>query len=88
MLGGIVTPSVGRIVHVLGGPVERNGADRAPAIITRVWSDTLVNVTAFPDADAPMRVTSIQVFPDEEAARAWCAENPNRSGAAFWPARV
>lgn len=81
-------PSVGRIVMVIGGAAEANGTDQAPAIITRVWNDTLVNVTVFPDVPTTGRHTSIQLFPDEGAGRAWLAESPNRSVVAYWPARV
>ena len=38
-------PTVGRIVHFY----DRIGALATPAIITRVVSATLVNLTAFPD---------------------------------------
>ena len=38
-------PAVGRIVHAFANPTQANGADIAPAIITRVWSDQTVNVT-------------------------------------------
>jgi len=80
-------PSIGRIVIVVGEAVARNGGDLAPAIITRVHSPELINATTFPDADAPMRVTSIRLFEDEDAARAYIAPF-ERAVAAFWPARV
>lgn len=37
-------PSAGRVVHVLVDPKVNNGSDVAPAEITRVWSDTCVNL--------------------------------------------
>ncbi|MER5601526.1 hypothetical protein [Streptomyces sp. NPDC002265] len=43
-------PSVGRIVHVPMDPATNNGADAAPAVITRVWNDTTVNVRILADA--------------------------------------
>jgi hypothetical protein len=43
-------PSVGRIVHVPMDPATNNGADFAPAVITRVWNDTTVNVRVLADA--------------------------------------
>ncbi len=81
--------SLGRIVLVTGKPVEANGTATVPAIVTRVWSDDLVNVTAFRDiAGEPQRLTSIKIHQDEDSARAWVAEDPNRSVAAYWPPRV
>lgn len=43
-------PSVGRIVLVSMDPLKNNGTDAAPAVITRVWSATTVNVRVLPDA--------------------------------------
>lgn len=43
-------PSVGRIVRVPMDPTTNNGADEAPAVITRVWNDTTVNVRILADA--------------------------------------
>ncbi len=42
-------PAVGRIVHVPVDPKLNNGADIAPAVITRVWSDTYVNLRVLHD---------------------------------------
>lgn len=41
--------AVGRIVHVIVDPQTNNGSDVAPAIITRVWSDTGVNLRVIRD---------------------------------------
>lgn len=43
------TPSVGRIVLVGHDPAFNNGSTIAPAIITRVWSDTVINVRVLHD---------------------------------------
>jgi hypothetical protein len=40
-------PSVGRIVLVPMDPGTNNGAEVAPAIVTQVWSDDLINVRVF-----------------------------------------
>ncbi len=32
-------PSLARMVLVVGGPANSNGADVAPAVVTRVWSE-------------------------------------------------
>jgi hypothetical protein len=42
-------PSVGRIVLVPIEPEMNNGATIAPAIITRVWNDTTVNLRVLAD---------------------------------------
>lgn len=47
------TPSVGRIVLVPIEPEMNNGATVAPAIITRVWSDTTVNLRVLTDSQNP-----------------------------------
>lgn len=52
------TPSLGRIVLVPIEPEMNNGADTAPAIITRVWSDTTVNVRVLADSECLLWRTS------------------------------
>lgn len=86
-------PSLGRIVHVLVSPSINNGSDIAPAIVTRVFGDSCVNVRVLLD-NTPGRAdewaTSRILHADEATAR---AENnkslPSGVGAhAFWPSRV
>lgn len=38
------TPSLGQVVLVPADPKANNGASEAPATITRVWNDHMVNV--------------------------------------------
>ncbi|WP_326829693.1 hypothetical protein OIE13_06025 [Streptosporangium sp. NBC_01810] len=85
-------PSIGRIVHVIVDPAKNNGTDIAPAIITRVWSETpdswCVNYKIFYDGEAaPGYTTSAYLFENEEAART-SAEPAIPGSRAFWPARV
>ncbi len=70
-------PSIGRIVLFRGE--KSNGANEHPAIVTRVWSDTCVNLTVFLDNGAPFVVTSATQDEDVESGslRAW-----------RWPPRV
>ena len=77
--------SLGRIVLVVGGPAVSNGTDVGPAIINRVWTDQMVNVTVFPDAgiSPALAATSVPLFDTEDEAR---TRLPNT--AAFWPPRV
>jgi len=83
-----MTPSIGRIVHVVGNQASSNGADVAPAIITRVLDDGLLNLTVFPDYGAPVPATSVKLVEDEAAARALSEGKGYTITAAFWPPRV
>lgn len=79
-------PSLGRIVLAVCPQAKSNGADVAPAIITRVWGEHqaggwTVNVMVLPDSGTPVAATSVRLFEDEEAARA-------NGFAAYWPPRV
>lgn len=90
--------AVGRIVHVFVDPAANNGADVAPAMITRVWSDRMVNVRVIRDnalADATDWKTSITLFPARKDAEVdfeqLCQKfetPPARPHAGFWPERV
>lgn len=51
-------PSVGRIVLVPIDPTMNNGSNVAPAIITRVWSETTVNLRVLADGDSILWRTS------------------------------
>jgi hypothetical protein len=90
------TPAIGRIVHVSMNPAENNGADAAPAVITRVWSDTCVNVRVLADSHAVDWRTSVTLWETPEALKTHheklisqgvVAEGSRPSGA-FWPPRV
>lgn len=67
-----------------------NGAEVVPAIITRVWSDTLVNVQAFLDSGPVVAKTSVKLYDTPEAAEAG-APSGSRAYAelrCYWPPRV
>jgi hypothetical protein len=68
-------PSLGRIVlfHELG-------KEPAPAIVTRVWTDTTVNITVFRDAIDSQPRTSVEYADPENPA--------GRSEFWSWPPRV
>lgn len=55
-------PSIGRIVHF-----RSLQNDVCPAIITRVFTDTMVNLTIFPDNAMPVARTSVPFDADFKA---------------------
>lgn len=71
-------PSIGRIV--LFRSLESNGSSEHPAVVTRVWSDTCVNLTVFPDFGEPVLKTSVN---QNETL-----DSPNQNLAWRWPPRV
>lgn len=97
-----MTPTIGRIVHVLVEPQVNNGSDVAPAIITRVWGDQCVNVRVLRDGyPGPEEwMTSISLHASREALEAHAEQrraehaaaggNPDdvRINGAFWPPRA
>jgi hypothetical protein len=87
-------PAVGRIVHVFVEPALNNHADVAPAIITRVWSDELVNLRVLVDGKSDaLWYTSVALFADRESAEQTtnyriASDGAHVPAAAFWPPRV
>lgn len=81
------TPSIGRIVIVPATALlptdENNGGTEAPAVITRVWSDTMVNVRVLLDGHETPWKTSITLHGSR-------AEYEQAGGAfgCYWPERV
>lgn len=74
-------------------PATNNGSDVCPAIITRVWTDEMVNLRLIPDSSAPLASrTSVKLCGDEDAAKAYIANVGHPSGlapnVAYWPTIV
>lgn len=83
-------PALGRIVHVFVDPARNNGADVAPAMITRVWNEEGVNIRVMLDGPDTPWLTSVQVCDDRESAEKVTAYRVADDGrrypaAAFWP---
>ena len=77
-------PSVGRIVLTPVAPETNNGSTVAPAIITRVWSDTCVNLRVLHDSENITWKTSVKLCESEAEAH-----DPDAFGhTAYWPPRV
>lgn len=94
-------PAIGRIVHVVVDPKTNNGSDVAPAMITRVWSDTYVNLRLIRDNHPGPEewLTSISLYGslealDEAVAKRQAEFDATAPGltayrvGAFWPPRV
>lgn len=63
-----MVPTVGRIVHYVVPVTSRgnnNGAAIAPAVITRVWSDSCVNLQVLHDCGPIEVVTSVVLEPND-----------------------
>lgn len=92
-----MTPHLGDVVLVFADPHYNNGADVAPAVVTRVWSDACVNVRALHDGPAippgPRMdwLTSVPLYARRELAEAAHQAAWERAGhevppfGAFWP---
>lgn len=82
------TATIGRVVHVIlrGEAVKHNNnTDRAPAMIVRAWTNTVVNVKVFTDGLSDMWLTALYLFRNEDDALAYhMAHGVN---VAYWPAR-
>jgi hypothetical protein len=89
-------PTLGQKIIVTADPARNNGATEAPAIITRVWSDTLINARVILDSNEIDWVTSVTLYATPEdlaAARARRdLEMPHAAGSpfvgAYWPPRA
>lgn len=77
-----MTPTVGRIVLVPMDPAMNNGADQAPAVITRVWDDGSVNVHVLPDGNVTEWRTSLVQVDDLDD------RNDDSRHVWMWPPRV
>lgn len=77
-------PSLGRIVLMQVDPTWNNGADVAPAVITRVWNDRLVNLRVLCDSENTLWKTSVTLFDTPEEA----AASPLTGHLCYWPPRV
>jgi hypothetical protein len=82
-----MTPTIGRIVHVLVDPKTNNGSDVAPAIITRAWSGTCVNLRVLRDNyPGPEEwLTSWSLHESREALEAHAAERQAALDASLVP---
>lgn len=87
-------PTVGADVLAFGVPKgQNNGADYAPAVVTRVFESAYVNARVFCDGHEVLWWTSVPVFesPDalEQAHEEWLTNSTNGGDwrAVCWPAK-
>jgi hypothetical protein len=91
----MIKPTIGRVVwyqpgqNYPGGPIQHGGAFDAPrppcvALITYVWSDTLVNLVVFDHNSAMHARSSVELCQGETAPseREYCAWMPYQKGQA------
>lgn len=79
-------PSVGRIVVYACSVYDdagNNGAKVAPAVVTRVWSDSCVNLRVFMDGPEVAWRTSVALFESQESF-----ESAGVASGCYWPPRV
>lgn len=89
-------PSLGRIVIAAVSAGDNNGATGAPAVITRVWSDAMVNIRVLNDGPAIEWKTSVTLYDTAEDLAAAKAQRDEQTPSlaqcqfhgAYWPARV
>jgi hypothetical protein len=81
-------PSLGRIVLVPMNPAMNNGAHVAPAIVTRVWSDTSVNVRVLADSSNEPECLRSLTLVDELPEYDGDASPPQNMHVWCWPPRV
>ena len=79
-----MTPTIGRIVLVPMDPATNNGADVAPAVITRVWNENTINVQILADAPGCAWRTSLTHADSLDGL----GDEPNRLYRWTWPPRV
>ncbi len=65
-------PTKGRIVLVTTPQLKINGQTEHAAIVTQVWSETMINTMTFPGSGEPRAVTSVDYAdPPSEAQISW-----------------
>jgi hypothetical protein len=60
-------PTIGRVVIYQPTPDDQgqsSSTEGFPAVITRVWTDTCVNLQVLRDFDTPIAITSVEKMPD------------------------
>lgn len=70
----MIKPTIGRVVLVQKRPASTDQNQAEPALITYVWSDTMINVGGFDHNGIPFSGTSITLVQDGEAPEGCYAE--------------
>lgn len=75
MTANPITPTVGRVVLFRSkDPQMTGGATEVPALVTRVWSDTCVNLQVMRDGHGatPIGVTSVTYDDSDTMTSSYC----------------
>ncbi len=64
----MIKPTIGRVVLVQRRPGSTDPSQAEPALVSYVWSDTLINVGGFDHNGAPFAHTSLKLLQDDEEA--------------------
>jgi len=68
----MIKPTIGRVVLVQNRSASTDQNQAEPALITYVWSDTMINVGGFDHNGVPFSFSSLQLLQDDEAAPSYC----------------
>ena len=80
-------PYPGQPVMVFADPRHANGADEAPAVVTRVWTDAMVSVRIFHDGPCSKRCAdraTVLLYPSRDDAEA-APRDPGLRPSGAWP---
>lgn len=68
----MIKPTIGRVVMVQRRPGSTDITQAEPALISYVWSDTLINVGGFDHNGVPFGYKSLKLLQDDEEAPEYC----------------
>jgi len=68
----VIKPTIGRVVLVQRRPGSTDITQAEPALISYVWSDTMINVGGFDHNGTPFAFTSLRLLQDDEEAPEHC----------------
>lgn len=64
----MIKPTIGRVVLVQGRSESTDPSQAEPALVSYVWSDTMINVGGFDHNGKTFSFTSLKLLQDDEPA--------------------